>query len=55
MYFKMPGGVIFEAATTDIGFAIDEDADHLGEEFQLPPWLQSRKQELLSRLEPIVV
>ena len=45
MYFKMPGGVIFEAATTDIGFA----------EFQLPPWLKERKQELLGRLEPIAV
>jgi glyoxalase family protein len=53
MYFKMPGGVIFEAATTDIGFAIDEDPDHLGEQFQLPPWLQDRKDELLARLEPI--
>jgi glyoxalase family protein len=53
MYFKMPGGVIFEAATTDIGFAIDEPADRLGEEFQLPPWLKDRKDELLGRLEPI--
>jgi len=55
MYFKMPGGVIFEAATTDIGFGIDEEPDHLGEEFQLPPWLKDRKDELLSRLEPIAV
>jgi glyoxalase family protein len=55
MYFKMPGGVIFEAATTDIGFGIDEDPDHLGEEFQLPPWLTNRKDELLGRLEPISV
>jgi glyoxalase family protein len=51
----MPGGVIFEAATTDIGFGIDEDLDHLGEEFQLPPWLKNRKDELLGRLEPISV
>ena len=55
MYFKMPGGVIFEAATTDIGFAIDEPADQLGQEFQLPPWLKDRKHELLGRLEPIHV
>jgi glyoxalase family protein len=55
MYFKMPGGVIFEAATTDIGFAIDEELDHLGQEFQLPPWLKDRKDELLGRLEPISV
>jgi glyoxalase family protein len=55
MYFKMPGGVIFEAATTDIGFAIDEEPGHFGQEFQLPPWLKDRKDELLARLEPIVV
>jgi glyoxalase family protein len=55
MYFKMPGGVIFEAATTDIGFAIDEEPGHFGSEFQLPPWLRDRKQELLARLEPIAV
>ncbi|WP_208511092.1 ring-cleaving dioxygenase [Variovorax paradoxus] len=55
MYFKMPGGVMFEAATTDIGFAIDEAPGHFGEEFQLPPWLRERKDELLGRLEPIAV
>ncbi|KII27528.1 glyoxalase [Pseudomonas fluorescens] len=55
MYFKMPGGVMFEAATTDIGFAIDEPQDQLGSEFQLPAWLSERKDELLARLEPISV
>jgi len=55
MYFKMPGGVMFEAATTDIGFAIDEKPGHFGEEFQLPPWLRDRQEELLGRLEPISV
>jgi glyoxalase family protein len=51
----MPGGVMFEAATTDIGFAIDEPQDQLGSEFQLPSWLSERKDELLGRLEPIAV
>ena len=55
MYFKMPGGVMFEAATTDIGFAIDEEPGHFGAEFQLPPWLRDRKDELLGRLEPITL
>jgi glyoxalase family protein len=55
MYIKMPGGVMFEATTTDIGFAIDESPGHFGEEFQLPPWLVNRKEELLGRLEPISV
>ncbi len=56
VYFKMPGGVIFEAAvTTAQGFAIDEEPDQLGSEFQLPPRLAERREELLDRLEPISV
>ncbi|MBP0589415.1 ring-cleaving dioxygenase [Paraburkholderia sp. LEh10] len=55
MYFKMPGGVMFEAATTDIGFSVDEEPGHYGEDFQLPPWLHGRKDELLGRLEPIYI
>jgi glyoxalase family protein len=56
VYFKMPGGVIFEAAlTTEKGFAVDEAPGHFGEDFQLPPWLSDRKEELLGRLEPISI
>ena len=55
MYFKMPGGVMFEAATTDIGFAIDEPIDQLGSHFKIPSWLTDRKEELLQRLEPISI
>ncbi|HSV78352.1 MAG TPA: ring-cleaving dioxygenase [Ramlibacter sp.] len=53
MYFKLPGGVMFEATTTDIGFGIDEEPGSFGKDFQLPPWLRDRKDELLGRLEPI--
>jgi glyoxalase family protein len=55
MYFRMPGGVIFEAATTDIGLAKDEPRDALGQEFQLPPNLVPRRDALLAALEPIHV
>ena len=55
MYFRMPGGVIFEAATTDIGLTKDEPKESLGREFQLPPWLVERRAELLGELEPINV
>jgi glyoxalase family protein len=55
MYFRMPGGVIFEAATTDIGLAKDEPRDALGREFQLPPNLVPRRDALLAALEPIHV
>lgn len=55
MYFRMPGGVMFEAATTDIGLTKDEPVECLGREFQLPPWLVDRRAELLHELEPIDV
>ena len=37
IYFREPSGVLFEIATMGPGFAIDEDADHLGESLILPP------------------
>ncbi|MDQ6861043.1 MAG: ring-cleaving dioxygenase [Verrucomicrobiota bacterium] len=41
VYFKEPGGVLFELATDGPGFAVDEDPAHLGESLVLPPWLES--------------
>lgn len=41
VYFKEPGGVLFELATEGPGFAVDEDPKHLGETLVLPPWLES--------------
>jgi glyoxalase family protein len=55
MYFRMPGGVIFEAATTDIGLTKDEPRGALGQQFQLPPNLVPRRDELIAALEPIHV
>ena len=40
VYFKEPGGVLFELATDGPGFAADEDPAHLGETLVLPPWLE---------------
>jgi glyoxalase family protein len=40
VYFKEPGGVLFELATDGPGFAVDEDPRHLGEHLVLPPWLE---------------
>jgi glyoxalase family protein len=40
VYFREPGGVLFELATDGPGFAVDEDAAHLGETLVLPPWLE---------------
>jgi glyoxalase family protein len=55
IYFREPGGVLFEIATDGPGFATDEDAAHLGERLSLPPFLEERREEIEDRLEPIPV
>ena len=40
VYFREPGGTLFELATDGPGFAVDEDAAQLGERLVLPPWLE---------------
>lgn len=46
VYFKEPGGVLFELATDGPGFAVDEDPAHLGESLVLPPWLEQHRKEI---------
>lgn len=43
IYFREPGGVLFEVATNPPGFAIDEPLEHLGEAIKLPPWQESNR------------
>lgn len=53
IYFKEPGGVLFEVATDGPGFTVDEDADSLGEELILPPWLEPRREAIEAELPPL--
>lgn len=53
IYFRIPGGVLFEVATDGPGFAVDEPADALGRSLKLPPWFESRRDELLQRLPEV--
>ena len=53
IYFREPGGVLFEIATDGPGFATDEDAAHLGERLSLPPFLEDRREEIEARLVPV--
>jgi len=53
IYFREPGGVLFEIATDGPGFATDEDAAHLGERLSLPPFLEDRREEIEAGLNPI--
>jgi glyoxalase family protein len=46
VYYKEPGGVLFELATDGPGFDRDEDMEHLGEQLILPPWLESNRKEI---------
>jgi glyoxalase family protein len=53
VYFRVPAGVLFELATRDIGFHVDEPVEHLGEALKLPPQYESRREELERTLTPI--
>jgi glyoxalase family protein len=53
IYFREPGGVLFEIATDAPGFSVDEPAEELGETLQLPPWLEDRRADIEASLPPI--
>jgi len=55
VYFKEPGGVLFELATEGPGFAVDEDAAHLGETLVLPPWLEPERARIEQMLPALTV
>jgi glyoxalase family protein len=46
IYFREPGGVLFEIATDIPGFAVDEPAASLGEALKLPAFLEARRDEI---------
>ncbi len=55
VYFKEPGGVLFEVATDGPGFAVDEDPAHLGESLVLPPWLETSRAHIESVLPALTL
>ncbi len=55
IYYREPGGVLFEIATDGPGFTADESAESLGSTLSLPPWFQVRRDKLDHVLPPIVV
>ena len=46
IYFRSPGGVLFEIATDAPGFLYDEPIDVLGQSLKLPPWLEARRSQI---------
>ena len=55
IYYREPGGVLFEIATDGPGFTVDESPDKLGTTLSLPPWFGVRREQLDEILPPIVV
>lgn len=55
IYYREPGGVLFEIATDQPGFTVDESVERLGTRLQLPPWLEPRRARLEARLPDLRV
>jgi len=55
IYFREPGGVLFEIATMGPGFADDEPLESLGQSLKLPPWEEPARGEIESGLASITV
>jgi glyoxalase family protein len=53
VYFREPGGVLFEIATAGPGFATDESKEHLGEELKLPEWYEPHRAAIEKAVIPV--
>jgi glyoxalase family protein len=53
IYFREPGGVLFELATMGPGFTADQDESELGSTLALPPFLESHRAEIEAVLTPL--
>jgi glyoxalase family protein len=55
IYFREPGGVLFEVATVQPGFAVDEPVACLGQDLKLPPWEEPNRLEIEAGLPKVRV
>lgn len=53
IYFRSPGGILFEIATNEPGFARDEEVAHLGEELKIPAQHAHLRERIEQQLAPI--
>jgi len=53
IYYREPGGVLFEIATNNPGFTLDEPADQLGTKLMLPPWLEPDRVAIERAVPPV--
>jgi glyoxalase family protein len=55
IYFREPGGVLFEIATVPPGFTVDETLPCLGQDLKLPPWEEPNRAEIEKMLPTVTV
>ena len=55
IYFREPGGILFEIATDPPGFTVDEPVESLGTELKLPPMYESMREQIQQSLPQITV
>jgi glyoxalase family protein len=53
IYYREPGGILFEIATDPPGFSVDEAPEELGSKLVLPPWLEAERTKLETVLPPL--
>jgi glyoxalase family protein len=53
IYFREPGGVLFEVATVPPGFMVDEPLEELGQRLKLPSWLEQDRSFIEKSLPPL--
>lgn len=53
LYFRISNGILFELATDEPGFTVDEPLETLGERLALPPFLEARRAQIEAGLKPV--
>ena len=53
IYFREPGGVLYEIADDEPGFTVDLPLEQLGTKIILPPWLETQRDQIEARLTPL--
>ncbi|MFB4162070.1 ring-cleaving dioxygenase [Geomicrobium sp. JSM 1781026] len=53
LYVRDPNGILFELATDEPGFLIDEAEHQLGESLSLPPFLENKRTQIEAKLLPL--
>lgn len=53
LYFRISNGILFELATDEPGFAVDEPLETLGERLALPPFLEPQRAQIEANLKPV--